>query len=178
MESPQAFIDGIRAQTDLWTTRTLSRNEYLTRIGEIENYMYFVESGALRVVYVTEFEEQTIRFGYKNSLMTSLRSFYDQSPSEYYIQAIRKTEVQAIRRQDYFEYARENETRLRQYNAVLEWFVLQMMERENDLLTHSPVERVRRVQERSPQLFQEVPAKYIAAYLRMTPETLSRIRNS
>ncbi|MEO0734297.1 MAG: Crp/Fnr family transcriptional regulator, partial [Bacteroidota bacterium] len=34
----------------------------------------------------------------------------------------------------------------------------------------------RRVLARSPRLFQEIPAKYIANYLRMTPETLSRIR--
>jgi len=35
-----------------------------------------------------------------------------------------------------------------------------------------------RVLTRSPQLFQEIPHKYIAAYLRMSPETLSRLLNS
>lgn len=52
------------------------------------------------------------------------------------------------------------------------------IEREIDILTFSPAERLNRVQERSPHLFQEIPSKYIAAYLRMTPETLSRIRKS
>ena len=52
------------------------------------------------------------------------------------------------------------------------------MERELDLLTSSPHERIQRVLKRSPQVFQEIPAKYIASYLRMTPETLSRILNS
>jgi CRP/FNR family transcriptional regulator, anaerobic regulatory protein len=54
--------------------------------------------------------------------------------------------------------------------------VVQQMQRELDLLTASPIERYRRVIARSPQLFQEVPLKYIADYLRMTPETLSRLR--
>jgi CRP-like cAMP-binding protein len=49
------------------------------------------------------------------------------------------------------------------------------MERENDLIIYSPQKRVERVFKRSPQLFQEIPQKYIASYLRMTPETLSRI---
>jgi hypothetical protein len=56
--------------------------------------------------------------------------------------------------------------------------VLQQMERERDILTSSPLERYKRVLERSPQLFQEIPNKYIASYLRMTPETLSRIKKS
>jgi len=55
---------------------------------------------------------------------------------------------------------------------------LQQMERERDLLTSSPMERYLRVKDRSPQLFQEIPNKYIASYLRMTPETLSRLKKS
>jgi CRP-like cAMP-binding protein len=64
------------------------------------------------------------------------------------------------------------------YSVLLEQLVLQQMEREQDLLITSPVERYQRVLERSPMLFQEVPHKYIAAYLRMSPETLSRIKKS
>ena len=52
------------------------------------------------------------------------------------------------------------------------------MERERDILTSSPLERYNRVLKRSPLLFQEIPNKYIADYLRMTPETLSRIKKS
>jgi hypothetical protein len=50
--------------------------------------------------------------------------------------------------------------------------------REIDLLTDSPTMRLERILKRSPQLFNEIPLKYIASYLRMTPETLSRIRKS
>ena len=61
---------------------------------------------------------------------------------------------------------------------MLENLITQQMEREVDLLIESPAERLKRILERSPNLFQHVPLKYIANYLRMTPETLSRIRNS
>jgi hypothetical protein len=59
---------------------------------------------------------------------------------------------------------------------LLEQMIFQQLEREKDLLTFSPLERYKRVWKRSPQLFQEIPNKYIASYLRMTPETLSRIK--
>ncbi len=53
---------------------------------------------------------------------------------------------------------------------------LQQLEREIDILTKSPKERYERVLRRSPQLFQEIPNKHIANYLRMSPETLSRLK--
>jgi lipocalin len=56
--------------------------------------------------------------------------------------------------------------------------VYQQIEREKDILTASPRERYLRVLKRSPQLFQEIPDKYIANYLRMSPETLSRMKKS
>lgn len=67
---------------------------------------------------------------------------------------------------------------IKMWQLILESFVLQQMERERDILTSSPMERYNRVLKRSPQLFQEIPNKYIASYLRMTPETLSRIKKS
>ena len=60
---------------------------------------------------------------------------------------------------------------------VLENLVLQQMEREIDLLTASPKERYLRVLKRSPALFQEIPHRYIANYLRMSAETLSRLKS-
>lgn len=64
------------------------------------------------------------------------------------------------------------------WNKILEYLILQQMEREVDILLASPKERYERVLRRSPQLFQEIPHKYIASYLRMTPETLSRLKKS
>ena len=64
------------------------------------------------------------------------------------------------------------------WTSMLEELVLQQIEREKDILTNSPKERYNRVLKRSPQLFQEIPNKYIANYLRMTPETLSRLKKS
>ena len=64
------------------------------------------------------------------------------------------------------------------YNALLKDLIGTFYEREIDILQKDPAKRLKRVLERSPQVFQEVPHKYIAAYLRMTPETLSRLLNS
>ncbi len=61
---------------------------------------------------------------------------------------------------------------------ILENLGVQQLEREIDLLKNSPKERYERVLKRSPQLFQEIPNRHIANYLRMSPETLSRLKKS
>lgn len=158
--------------------KVISKGQFLIKEGEPEKNLYFVTSGAIRVFYLSEFEEQTIRFGYQGSFINSLSSFIKGTPSEFYIQAIRKTTVKSISKEKLQALVNQNSETLIQYIQLLETLVTQQIDREIDLLITSPVERLNRVLQRSPNLFQHIPLKYIASYLRMTPETLSRIRNS
>ncbi len=73
---------------------------------------------------------------------------------------------------------RSDPQRMQAWHLMMQQLVYQQLEREVDLLTQSPKERYKRVLKRSPQLFQEIPARHIASYLRMTPETLSRLKKS
>ncbi len=164
-------------EANLWQEDlTLKRNAFLNQKGQINTDLFFVMAGSVRVFMLDEAEEHTIRFGYKNSVFTALDSFFTHKPSAYYIQAIKKTELKVVSQHDFINLVQSSPENQRLYNAMLSHLVVQQMEREVDLLTASPQERYQRVLKRSPQLFQEIPAKYIASYLRMTPETLSRVR--
>ena len=148
------------------------------REGEVEKNLYFVVKGAVRVFYLSEYDEQIIRFGYQGSIINSLSSFLKEAPSEFYMDAIRKTTVKVISKHDLMALVNESFDNLKQYNKLLEMAITQQIDREVDILITSPTERLERVLTRSPNLFQQIPLKYIASYLRMTPETLSRIRKS
>lgn len=164
---------------NLWDREIqLERNEYLNVKGSIDTNIYLVVNGSLRIFLVDEYEEQTIRFGYKDNLIVSLDSFLNELPSEFYIQALKKTKVKSITKKKYRAFIESSIENKSIWLSILENFVLQQLERERDILTSSPIERYNRVLKRSPQLFQEIPNKYIASYLRMTPETLSRIKKS
>lgn len=178
MDPVSTLIANITSQ-NLWAeTETLKRNEYFVEPGKLNTNSYYVVSGSLRVFVVDEGEEQTIRFGYPGSIIAALDSVFGGKPTEFYIQALRKTVVQSVRKSDLKALVETDIDNSKLWIALLENFALQQMERERDLLTTSPIERYQRVLRRSPQLFQEIPHKYIASYLRMTPETLSRIRKS
>jgi CRP-like cAMP-binding protein len=159
-------------------TITVERNGFLKTEGAVDTNIYFIEDGSLRVFVYDGDEERTIRFGYKNNILVSLDSFLTEKPSEFVIQAIKKTTVYVIPKTGFMQFIQQDENHLRLWIGILEDLVIQQIEREKDLLTSSPKERFERVMKRSPQLFQEIPNRHIANYLRMTPETLSRLKKS
>lgn len=175
---PSGILETLKTNNLFEKEVLLKRNEFLKVAGTIDTNIYFIKEGSLRIYIAQAQEEQIIRFGYQNDLIVSLDSFLTEQPSDFYIQAIKKTSVKVISKRTFFEFITENEDNLKLWNAILENLVLQQMEREKDLLIASVNERYSRVLKRSPRLFQEIPHKYIANYLRMTPETLSRLKKS
>jgi CRP-like cAMP-binding protein len=159
-------------------TVTVERNQFLKKGGSADTHIYFIESGSLRIFITDGEEERIIRFGYQNNIIVALDSFFTQKPSDFYIQAIKKTTVKIISKEKFMTFINSNPENLKIWLEILEDLVLQQIEREKDLLVQSPRERYQRVLKRSPQLFQEIPNKHIANYLRMTPETLSRLKKS
>jgi CRP-like cAMP-binding protein len=156
---------------------TVERNDFLRVKGSIDTNIYYVESGSLRVFVLNDCEEQIIRFGYKGNLIVFLDAFLTGEPSKFFIQAIKKTVLKVITKAQIDDFLKI-EANQNLWTKILENLVIQQLERELDLLTNSPKERYERVLARSPQLFQEIPSRYIANYLRMSAETLSRLKKS
>lgn len=164
---------------DLWTEKTmLKRNEFLVKQGQLHPYLFWVKKGSLRIFFETPQEDLTIRFGYQYSFISALTSFLNNTPAKFYIQAIKQTELIGISRINFLKALELNPVLATFWQKRMEQLVIEQLEREIDLLTPTPQERYKRVLQRSPRLFQEIPLKYIASYLRMTPETLSRLRKS
>lgn len=172
-----ADIINLIEQNDLIEkTLTIERNAFLKVKGSIDTNIYFIEEGSLRIFVLDDYEERIIRFGYKDNIIVSLDSFLTENPSDFYIQAIKKTSVKVITKKSFMAFINKNEEHLKLWIKILEDLILQQIEREKDILIQSPKERFDRVLKRSPKLFQEVPNKHIANYLRMSPETLSRLK--
>ncbi len=164
---------------NLWDKKiSLKRNDYLKVAGTTETNLFYIISGSLKISILDDCEEHIVRFGYKNNFITALDSFITEKPSEFYIQAIKKTELKLISKQNFLQFIRQESELQTLWESILQQLIVQQMEREKDILITSPKERYLRVLQRSPQLFQEIPNKYIASYLRMSPETLSRLKKS
>lgn len=156
-----------------------SRNDIIINVGESVKYLYWIESGAVRAFLIDDKgEEQNIRFGYKGDLITVLSSVFSGKSSDLYLQSLKKSRVKIVSLAKLTHLKNTEQEFSRIWVSIMENLVCQQMEREIDLLTQDPKLRYMRVLQRSPQLFQEISSRHIANYLRMTPETLSRIRKS
>lgn len=151
----------------------VARGEWLIRPGQVEKHLYWIEQGAFHAFSQREEENVTFRLAYSGNFITALPSFISGKPSELYWACLRKSVVHRLPKSVFVSLCEEQP---QGYITFLEQMLLQEMEREIDLLLTKPAERFERLLQRSPRVLQEVPAKYVAAYLRMTPETLSRLQ--
>lgn len=165
----------ITCLVEKWThTKTLNRFDFLKRAGKKEPYLYFIGQGTLRIFYAEEHKEIGVGFGYPDTFICDYITFIRQSPSVYYIQALSKAKLIGIHSQDFMNLVAQSISLTKSWQRLTEDALLGRIEREIDLFTSSPKERVNRLLARSPHIFQHIPHKYIASYLRMSPETLSR----
>jgi CRP-like cAMP-binding protein len=169
----------LSALLDKWDRHVeLNRNDFLIRKGETESSLFFVLSGSMRIFFPHQEDEICVGFAHTDNLICSYPSFILNKPSDYYIQALSKTELVAINRADFYLLLDSYRNIERAWRMLEEDALLGKIEREVEMLTFTPEERYHRLIRRSPHIFQIIPRKYIASYLRMTPETLSRIRPS
>ena len=159
-----------------WTVKKqVKRFDFLIQKGIRASHLYFITQGTLRIYHVSKETETCVGFGYPNTLICSYPSFVSNLPSDYYIQALTDTQLIGITRTDFYECIHKSWNLERHWRQMTEQALLGRIEREIDLVTYSPNERLERLLNRSPHIFQLFPHKYIASYLRMTPETLSRM---
>lgn len=158
------------------TMRNFKRNTLVLQSGKIENYLSFIEKGTIR--YFTEREDKEITFGFAlaGSFESAYDSFLKQTPSHYHIQTLEDTVLWSISYDDLQEvYTRTSVGQLIGRKASEELFILKS-EREKSLLLYSAGERYEMLLSKNPELFRKIPLKYIASYLGITPQALSRIR--
>jgi len=171
---PPAEAEALAAR---WGQRLrLRRGDFLVPPGQVEQRLCLVEQGLLRLYYPTMPGEETcVGFGHAGSLLCSFPSFVTGQPSDYGIQALRQSELLAITRTDFMDALARSPALAQFWRMALEQALIGRMEHEIDLLLPDPAQRLARLRQRSPHIFQLVPRKYLASYLRMAPETLSRL---
>ncbi len=161
-----------------WTKeREFKIRESLLGFNEMDTNLYFVKSGCVRLFIVNKNgEESNLGFGYANSLITCFQSFIEGKPSVISIEAILPSTLIAIAKIDLMRLINTNAQIAFWYQSMLEQTLTGHIQRQVELLTLKPQERYLVFMKRSGHLINSIPLKFIASYLMMKPETLSRIR--
>ncbi|WP_298504649.1 Crp/Fnr family transcriptional regulator [uncultured Maribacter sp.] len=161
---------------DAITKKVFHKNEIIFSEGRVSNEIYFVNQGCVRLFYNVDGKDKTAFFYTTGQYICAGESFTFNIPATENYQAINQTEI--------FVLTKPKIEKLLQQVPKME--IIARIATENELITcqkliacfitKSPEERYLDLLNTQGELFQQVPQQYIASYLGVSPETLSRIK--
>lgn len=148
----------------------------LLKTGQVENHLSFIEKGTVR--FYTPKEDNDITFGFKfeNQFVSAYDSFITQSKSSYQIETLTHTVLWQLTFQDLQDIYRETTVGNIIGRKVAENLFMMKARRELSLLNETAEKRYLNLFSEQPKLIKEIPLKYLASYIGVTPQALSRIR--
>lgn len=158
--------------------KQFEKGDLITQEGEIENRIYFILQGVTRSFFFKQDKEISFEFYFEGSFINSYASFIDQKPSTHAIEAFTALTAIYMERSD-LEPLLRNTPKLQEIMRIFtQELFKKSSERIKDLLSLSATERYLKLLQAHPQYVRNIPLKYLASYLNITPESLSRIRKS
>lgn len=152
------------------------KKHILLKKGQIENNLFFIESGILRLYIPKEENDLTFSFAFNHSFVNSYESFLTRNPSAYQIETLAETILWFLTYDDLNEVYKYTEIGNMLGRKASEELFIKKSRREISLLNETAEQRYLNLFTEQPKLIKEIPQKYIASYIGVTPQALSRIK--
>ncbi|MGX5817711.1 Crp/Fnr family transcriptional regulator [Chitinophaga lutea] len=159
------------------TAEVRAKNEFLVERGRVCRHLYFVEQGCLRGCYHLDGKEVTHWFGFEHDFVTSFHSFTTGQPAVENIQLMEGSVLWAISRDALLGLLDEFHELERLVRIAYEKYYIRLEERYVNSQFSTAAERYEQLMQQSPHILERVPLGYVASYLGISQETLSRVRS-
>jgi len=160
----------------LFRKKALKKGEYLLDAGNVCRHVFFIETGLVRYYINVDGVEQTTYFNKENEFVCNNMSFLTQIPSHINIQALEDSTVWMISYDDMQRFYKEVTTGERFGRLAQEQLFVSAANQIGSLYSNTPEERYRKFISDYPDVAQRIPQYYIASYVGIKPQSLSRIR--
>lgn len=160
----------------LFRKRTVEAGTVLLAEGEVARNTFMIEQGCLRVAFMHKGRDITCQFFFEGEGVSSFESFQFGTPSLVRIEAVERSVLWTISRQNLDRLLREIPELQRVANDHVLRRMAYYMRQLLSFLRDTPAERYALLLKERPQVVQRVPQYLIASYLGITPVSLSRIR--
>ena len=152
------------------------KNTVLTKYGDIEQHVYFINQGVLELKIESHTSEKFLDFYFPNEITTSYTSFLRQIPSDAEMTTLADCELEVITYEN-IQSAYKVSLKANQFGRlVTEHAYMQKAQREKDLLSKTAEERYSELFRLHKEYVVKIPVNKIAGFLGIHPESLSRIR--
>jgi CRP-like cAMP-binding protein len=160
------------------TPMKYAKGELILAEGDTCTNIYWIVKGLVRQYYYKNNKELTEYMAAENTIMMSIESLFKEKPSMQIIQALEPTVIYALPKKELEAVAMRSVNIQILYRKILEESLIISQLRADMLRFESAQDRYQKLVKNQPQLVLRAPLVYIASYLQMTPETLSRVRTA
>lgn len=144
--------------------------------GKMDNHVYFIEKGLCRSYCIVDDEEVTSWFSREGDITFALLALYRNQPGFEYVETLEPTTVYAINIDELNQLYETNIDIANWSRLVHQECVLSLQIRRIERLQKSAKERYELLLNEQPDLFARVKLSYLASFLGMTPQHLSKMR--
>lgn len=155
-----------------------AKGEMILSEGEICENIYYIEHGLIRQFYFKNGKQITEHLGEDHTIFMCIESLFREKPTKLQVEALEPTLVYALPKHRLEQVALHNVNIQILYRKILEESLIISQIHADLVRFETAQDRYKRMCKLSPQVILRAPLVYIASYLQMTPETLSRVRAS
>lgn len=155
-----------------------AKGEMILSEGEICENIYYIEHGLIRQFYFKNGKQITEHLGEDHTIFMCIESLFREEPTKLQVEALEPTLVYALPKHRLEQVALHNVNIQILYRKILEESLIISQIHADLVRFETAQDRYKRMCKLSPQVILRAPLVYIASYLQMTPETLSRVRAS
>ena len=153
-----------------------AKGEIILKEGDVCEHIYYVERGLTRQFYFKNGKELTEHIGVEHSIVMCIESLFKEKPTYLQLEALEPTLVYAMPKHRLEEVALHNVNIQILYRKILEESLIISQVHADMLRFETAQDRYLKLCKQSPQVVLRAPLVYVASYLQLTPETLSRVR--
>lgn len=155
-----------------------AKGEMILKEGEICRQFLYIDKGLVRQFYFKHGKEVTEHLGQEQAIVMCIESLFKEEPTKLQVEALEPTTVYALPKADLERVAMHNVNIQILYRKILEESLIISQIHADLVRFETAQDRYKKLCKLCPQVVLRAPLVYIASYLQMTPETLSRVRAS
>ncbi|MGG6544070.1 Crp/Fnr family transcriptional regulator [Prevotella brunnea] len=155
-----------------------AKGEMILKEGEVCKNIYYIEHGLIRQFYFKNGKQITEHLGEDRTIFMCIESLFREEPTKLQVEALESTLVFALPKHRLEQVALHNVNIQILYRKILEESLIISQKHADLVRFETAQDRYKKMCKMNPQVILRAPLVYIASYLQMTPETLSRVRAS